>query len=202
MKCSIVDLLPQKREELKEIIKREGIIFRDVTLSSEIKSHFYYDIKTIVNSEGVVLIGELMLAKIREMFGSGVKSVGGLESGALPVTTAIVLVSNQLREGEGKLTGFFVRKETKKHGLQKKIEGLPKKPLVVVDDVVTTGQSVMDAVNALIEDDIPPMGIISVIDRQDKRNMLTNGRLKFDSLFKHLEFEDFIKMKEEEQKST
>jgi orotate phosphoribosyltransferase len=167
-----VDLLPQKREKLKEIIKGEGIIFRDVTLSSGLKSHFYYDIKKIVNSEGVVLIGELMLAKIRELFGSGVKSVGGLASGA-----AIVLVSNQLREGEGKLTGFFVRKETKKHGLQKKIEGLPKTPLIVVDDVVTTGQSVIDAVNALIEDDIPPIGIISVIDRQDKRNMLSKGRL-------------------------
>ena len=150
MKCSIVDLLPQKREQLKEIIKGEGIIFQDVTLSSGIKSHFYYDVKKIVNSEGVVLIGELMLAKIRELFGSGVKSVGGLASGALPITTAIVLVSNQLREGEGKLTGFFVRKETKKHGLQKKIEGLPKTPLIVVDDVVTTGQSVIDAVNALI----------------------------------------------------
>jgi orotate phosphoribosyltransferase len=104
-----------------------------------------------------------MLAKIRELFGSGVKSVGGLESDALPITTAIVLVSNQLREGEGKLTGFFVRKEAIKHGLQKKIEGLPKKPLVVVEDVVTTGQSVIGAVNVLIEEDIPPMGIISVI---------------------------------------
>jgi orotate phosphoribosyltransferase len=178
-----VDLLPQKRDQLKEIIKGEGIIFRDVTLSSGLKSHFYYDIKKIVN------------------FGTGVKSVGVLESGALPITTAIVLVSNQLREGEGKLTGFFVRKEAKKHGLQKKIEGLPKKPLVVVEDVVTTGQSVIDAVNALIEEDISPMRIISVIDRQDKRNMLTNGRLRFDSLFKHSEFEDFIKMKEEEQKT-
>jgi orotate phosphoribosyltransferase len=67
------------------------------------------------------------------------------------------------------------------------------KPLIVVGDVVTTGQSVIDAVNAVIEDDIPPIGIISVIDRQDKRNMLTNGRLKFDSLFKHSEFEDFIR---------
>jgi orotate phosphoribosyltransferase len=84
---------------------------------------------------------------------------------------------------------------------RRKIEGLPKTPLIVVDDVVTTGQSVIDAVNALIEDDIPPIGIISVIDRQDKRNMLSNGRLKFDSLFKHSEFEDFIKMKEEEQKT-
>ena len=61
--------------------------------------------------------------------------------------------------------------------MQKKIEGLPKKPLIVVDDVVTTGQSVIDAVNALIEDDIPPIGIISVIDRQDKRNMLTSLEL-------------------------
>lgn len=190
-----MDLLPQKREQLKAIIKDEGIIFQDVTLSSGLKSHFYYDIKKIVNSEGVVLIGELMLAKISELFGGGVKSVGGLESGALPITTAIVLVSNQLREGENKLTGFFVRKEAKRHGLQKKIEGLPKKPLVVVEDVVTTGQSVIDAVNALIEHEITPLGIISVIDRQDKMNKLTNGRLKFDSLFKHSEFEDFIRMK-------
>jgi orotate phosphoribosyltransferase len=196
-----VDLLPQKHEQLKGIIKGKGIIFGDIILSSGLKSHFYYDIKNIVNSEGVVLIGELMLSKIRELFGSGIKSVGGLESGAIPITTAIVLVRNQLCEGEGKLTGFFVRKETRKHGLQKKIEGLPKKPLIVVDDVVTTGQSVIDAVNALIEDDIPPMGIISVIDRQDKRNLLTNGKLKFDSLFKHSEFEDFIKMKEEELKT-
>ena len=53
----------------------------------------------------------------------------------LPITTAIVLISNQLREGEGKLTGFFVRKETKKHGLQKKIERYSlRQPLIVVDD--------------------------------------------------------------------
>ena len=110
-----------------------------------IKEPLLLSYKKNVNSEGVVLIGELMLAKISELFGGGVKSVGGLESGALPITTAIVLVSKQLREGENKLTGFFVRKEAKRHGLQKKIEGLPKKPLVVVEDVVTTGQSVIDA---------------------------------------------------------
>jgi orotate phosphoribosyltransferase len=61
-----------------------------------------------------------MLARIRELFGSGVKSVGGLASGALPITTAIVLVSNQLREREGKLTGFFVRKETKNMDCRRK----------------------------------------------------------------------------------
>ena len=115
-----MDLLPQKREQLKEIVKDEGIIFRDVTLSSGLKSHFYYDIKKIVNSEGVVLIGELMLAKIRELFGSGVKSVGGLASGALPITTAIVLVSNQLREGEGKLSSFLLERRQKNTDCRRK----------------------------------------------------------------------------------
>ena len=149
------------------------------------------DIKTIVNSEVAVLIGELMFDKIRKLFPTA-KSVGGLESGALPISTAIVFFSNQLREG--KLNGFFVRKEPKKHGLEKKVEGIKEPPLVIVDDIVTTGQSVIDAVNALIEDGHSPIGIFSVIDREheSKLEVLKNGTLKFDSLFKHSEFEDFI----------
>jgi orotate phosphoribosyltransferase len=193
-----VDLIPQKREQLKEIIKNEGIIFQEVTLSSDFKSDFYYDIKSIVNSKGVVLIGELMLAKIKELFPAA-KSVGGLESGAVPVSTAIVFYSNQLLEGS-KLSGFFVRKEAKKHGLQKRIEGLPVSPLVVVDDVVTTGQSVLDAVSALNAAGISPIGTISVIDREDERNQLRKGQLKYDSLFKHSEFEEFIRSKKTGQK--
>ena len=194
-----MDLIPQKREQLKEIIKTQGIFLSDVTLSSNVKSDVYYDIKTVVNSEGVVLIGELMFDKIRKLFPT-VKSVGGLESGALQISTAIVFFSNQLREG--KLNAFFVRKEAKKHGLQKKVEGITKAPLVIVDDVVTTGQSVIDALDALMAEGHSPIGIISVIDREDERKLevLKNGTLKFDALFKHSEFEDFIKMKKEEQK--
>ena len=92
-----MDLIPQKREQLKEIIKTQGIFLRDVTLSSKAKSDVYYDIKTVVNSEGSVLIGELMFDKIRKLFPT-TKSVRGLESGALPISTAIVFFSNQLRE--------------------------------------------------------------------------------------------------------
>jgi len=126
----------------------------------------------------------------------GTKSVGGLEAGAIPVSTAIVYYGNQLAE-DHKLYGFFVRKETKKHGLEKKIEGNPKTPMVVVDDVVTTGQSVIDAVDALRVAGYSPSGIISVIDREDdrKREELNSGVLKYRSLFKHSEFEAFIKSK-------
>lgn len=188
--------VPQKREQLREIIQNDGISFREVTLSSNTKSNFYYDIKSVVNTApGVVLIGELMLDMILKEF-PGTKSVGGLEAGAIPVSTAIVYYGNQLAE-DHKLYGFFVRKETKKHGLEKKIEGNPKTPMVVVDDVVTTGQSVIDAVDALRVAGYSPSGIISVIDREDdrKREELNSGVLKYRSLFKHSEFEAFIKSK-------
>jgi orotate phosphoribosyltransferase len=190
-----VDLIPQKREELYKIIKNEGISFREVTLSSNIKSNFYYDIKSVVNSSAVVLIGELMLDMIIKRF-PGTVSVGGLEVGALPVTTAIVFFSNQA-DDEYRVSGFFVRKQTKTHGLQKRIEGKPKEPMVIVDDVVTTGQSVIDAVEALREEGYSPLGIVSVIDREDERKLeqLKSGALKYYSLFKHSEFEDYIRSK-------
>ena len=72
-----------------------------------------------------------MFAKIKEIYPE-VKSVGGLESGAIGIVTAVVFTSNkQLRKGN-RVTGFFVRRR-KKHGLEKVIEGIPEHPLVVVD---------------------------------------------------------------------
>lgn len=192
--------IPQKREELKEIIKNNGIRLREVTLSSNIKSDVYYDIKNVVTtSAGVTLTGELMLNLIKEKFPE-TKSVGGLESGAVPVMTGIVYYSDQLMEGH-KIYGFFVRKEAKKHGLEQKIEGNPKEPMVVVDDVVTTGQSVMDAIHALNAEGHSVSGIVSVMDREDDRKIeqLKDGTLKFYSLFKHSEFEDYIKDKKQKQ---
>lgn len=175
-----------------DLIKSEAIIFNEIELSSGQSSKFYYDIKKLVFSEAIILIGDLMFDKILKTFPS-VRSVGGLETGAVSVTTAIVFTSNQLREGN-KVTGFFVRKERKQHGLQKVIEGIPETPLVVVDDVVTTGKSVMQAIETLNEENITPIGVVSVIDREDPGNQLARGKgnIKFDSLFKHSEFKEYI----------
>ena len=186
--------IDEKRKRLKEIIKETGIVIKDVTLSSNRKSKFYYDIKSIVSEpEGAALIGELMLAEILKIEPK-TSSVGGLESGAIAIATAIVYASFQLQP-TSRVSGFFVRKSAKAYGLEKMVEGIVRTPVAVVDDVITTGKSVMDAVSALRNQGINNINIISVIDREKKENLLEQNNMEFHSLFGHSEFADYIDSK-------
>jgi orotate phosphoribosyltransferase len=183
--------IDEKRMRLKEIIKERGIVIKDVTLSSSRKSHFYYDIKSIVSDpEGAALIGELMLTEILNIEPK-TRSVGGLELGAIAIATTIVYSSNQL-ESKNRISSFFVRKSAKIYGLEKMIEGIVKEPVIIVDDVITTGKSVLDAMYALRNQEIYNINIMSVIDREAKENLLDENNIKFHSLFKHSEFADYI----------
>jgi orotate phosphoribosyltransferase len=186
--------IDEKRNRLKEIIKARGIVIRDVTLSSNKKSKFYYDIKSIIGEpEGAALIGQLMLATILKLEPK-TRSVGGLESGAIAIATAIVYSSFQL-EPTYRVSGFFVRKNTKDYGLEKTIEGIVKTPVAVVDDVITTGKSVMHAVTALRNQGISEINIVSVIDREAEENLLNQNNTQFHSIFRHAEFADYIDSK-------
>jgi len=186
--------IDEKRKRLKDIIKETGIVIKDVTLSSNRKSKFYYDIKSIVSEpEGAALIGELMLAEILKIEPK-TSSVGGLESGAIAIATAIVYASFQLQP-TSRISGFFVRKSAKAYGLEKMVEGIVRTPVAVVDDVITTGKSVMDAVSALRNQGINNINIIIVIDREKKENLLEQNNMEFHSLFGHSEFADYIDSK-------
>jgi orotate phosphoribosyltransferase len=179
---------------LKDIIKERGIVIKDVTLSSDKKSKFYYDIKSIVSEpEGAVLVGNLMLTEILKIQPK-TRSVGGLESGAIAIATAIVCSSFQLST-TSRVSGFFVRKSIKTYGLEKKIEGIVQTPVAVVDDVITTGKSVLDAVFSLRNYGIHDINIMSVIDRETKENLLNQNNIQFHSLFRHSEFADYIDSK-------
>lgn len=183
--------IEDKHERLKEIIKERGIVIKDVTLSSNRKSKFYYDIKTIVNEpEGAALIGELMLDRILKVEPKTL-SVGGLESGAIAISSSIVC-SCHYSSLPNSLSGFFVRKSVKTYGLEKMIEGIVKEPVAVVDDVVTTGKSVLDAVSALRNQALYNVNIFCVIDRQVENNLLDQNNVKFYSLFRHSDFSDYI----------
>ena len=186
--------LDEKRKRLKDIIRERGIVIKDITLSSNRKSKFYYDIKSIVSEpDGAVLIGELMLSEILKIQPK-TRSVGGLESGAIAISTAIVCSSFQF-EPTKRVSGFFIRKSVKTHGLEKMIEGIVETPVTVVDDVITSGKSVLDVVFALRNQGIYNINIMSVIDRETKENLLSQNNMQFHSLFRHSEFADFIDSK-------
>jgi orotate phosphoribosyltransferase len=134
------------RAELLNLLARESYFERELTLASGRASNFYIDCKrTLYLPRGAHLAGELMLDLV---VAERVGQIGGMAAGALPVTDAIINAAH--RRGYD-LTGFFVRKETKAHGLQQQIEGAFKKERVtaVIDDTITTGGSSLQAVAAM-----------------------------------------------------
>ncbi len=171
-------------------IKNEGIVTSKdyIILSSGEKTHFYYDIKTILGDpEALDLIGDLMLEEVRKLKG---RSVGGLEIGAIPIATSIVLKAH---ENDTKVVSFTVRKKAKKHGMKNTVEGNLVQPVVIVDDVITKGRSIKEAMDAVQDKGNSVKGVVAIIDREDKKpNILKQNRIKYVTLFKHSDFKEFI----------
>lgn len=189
----------EARERLMEIIRERAIVFQDVELFSKVKSSYYYDIKRIaLQQEGAHLLSYLLLTEISKY---GPKSVGGMEMGAVALVTAVVYKStDDGKYGKG-LNGFFIRKTQKGYGLQNKIEGNMIPPVVIIDDVITSGQSVMDSIKAVNAEGITPKGVVCVIDREEGTpNVLKQNNIKYSALFKHSEFKPFIEQKLEEKR--
>jgi orotate phosphoribosyltransferase len=182
-----------KKKRLVEIIKDKGIVFQHVKLSSDIQTDYYYDFKTVLyDGEGLSLTCDLMLELITSKF-SATKSIGGLEIGSIPLTTSIVMKSTEYGRYKEGLTGFTIRKIAKIHGLLKRIEGKPRQPVVVVDDVLTTGNSIWEAIQVLRDGDYRINGVVCVMDREEgTTNVLKDRKVKYYSLFKHSDFKPFI----------
>lgn len=150
------------RNELLKLLARESYVERDVTLSSGQAASFYIDCRrTLYIPQGAFLIGELMLDLITA---ARVEQIGGLAAAALPVTDAIIGAAYR---HQTELRGFFVRKETKQHGLQQRIEGAfrPGRITAVVDDTITTGGSSLEAVGVLREAGAVVKAAFAVVDR-------------------------------------
>jgi orotate phosphoribosyltransferase len=183
--------LTNNKERLREFIKEHGIVFKHVKLSSNIESDYYYDLKSIAfNPHGVNLLGDLLLEEVRKYHA---KSVGGLEMGAIPLASAIAIKS--IDKYDDGINPFVIRKNPKLHGLEKKIEGEVKAPVVIVDDVVTSGNSIYDAITAVIDvTKFSVEGVVCVIDREEERitNVLKEKHIKYSALFRHSEFKPFI----------
>lgn len=156
--------MPTCRERLLHLIQTRAYRQGEVTLASGRTSDFYIDGKMIeVSPEGAYLIGEALYEQIRDM---DVAAVGGLAVGAVPLVTSVVI--SAYHHGGG-LEGFFVRDQAKSHGTMKVIEGYLPNPgdrIVVVDDVITSGKSVMKAIEAVKERGAEIAAVLAIVDRE------------------------------------
>jgi orotate phosphoribosyltransferase len=175
--------MEQELSQLRNILRQKSLRIGDFTLTSGKKSSYYLDCRmTTLDANGALLIGRLILRHIRT-HGIEADAIGGLTMGADPIATAVAVVS--AIEGSP-LPAFIVRKEAKGHGTQRSIEGYEGKPgsrVIVVDDVCTTGGSILTAADRAEEAGYKVVAAFCVVDREEGGTELIAMRYPFYPLF-------------------
>jgi orotate phosphoribosyltransferase len=173
--------LDHARAELLGILRAKSVFHGDFTLSSGAKSKYYIDCRlTTLDGQGAWLIGQLMHDLVRreaESRNLRIDAIGGLTLGADPVALATGMVSFQAKDS-APLRTFCVRKAPKAHGQTKLIEGNFKSSdtVVVVDDVITSGGSTINAINVVVKEGGKVAFAAVLVDRQE------GGREKIESM--------------------
>lgn len=151
------------------------------TLPSGRKSHFYIDCKKVtLDAEGATWVGLLILDRIADL---EIDAVGGMTLGADPIATAISVLSY---ESGAPISAFIVRKEPKAYGKQGFIEGSVGREtkVIVVDDVLTGGQSTERTIRILQEAGCDVVKVIALVDRKEGgREHLERLGFEMESLF-------------------
>ena len=141
-------------------MRTHALVIGRVTLSSGRDAEYYVDAKrAILRPAGFAALGELVAAEVGRLSAT---AVGGLTMGADPVACSALAAGADVK-------AFFVRKERKEHGLQRWIEGPPLdagERCLIVEDVVTTGGSTLQAIERVREEGFEIAGVVSVLDRQ------------------------------------
>ncbi len=155
-----------KTDRLKQLLIERSVQKGNFVLASGKSSTFYVDARlTTMSPEGMVTIGALALEKF-DALGWKPDSVGGLTLGADPIAFAISYAS---ADRQAPLRGFTVRKQAKQHGTGNLIEGPFRSgdKVVVVEDVITTGKSAIQAIDAVEHAGGSIVGVLAVVDRED-----------------------------------
>jgi len=158
---------------LRSLILEKSLKFGDFTLASGKKATYYLDCRQVtLDSVGAKLIGEGILEILQR--DAMPQAVGGMSIGADPITAAVITVAAYQNIP---LKGFMVRKQSKGHGTNQFVEGpiTPGDRVVIVEDVVTTGGSSLEAIEKVEALGVTVNGVIAVIDR------LEGGREQFES---------------------
>lgn len=166
------------RARLKEIVRERSFSEGETRrLASGRASAFYFNMKrTLSQPEGLYLVAELMLREIRK---EKCDVIGGLEMGAVPILNSVAMLSFQ--KG-APVPLFWIRKKAKEHGTRELIEGedaeaLAGKTAIMLEDVTTTGGSVLKAIGQARENAMTISTVLTIVDRMEgaRENLAAHG---------------------------
>lgn len=154
------------RRELARLLLEKSYREGTFTLSSGKTSDYYFDCRvTALSAAGSWLIGHLLNDLLKDL---AIAGIGGMTLGADPIVSAATVVSHEIGRP---LNGFLVRKEAKGHGTGQFVEGLgnfaPGDGVAVVEDVVTTGGSVLRACLRAQDCGLNVMAVCAILDREE-----------------------------------
>lgn len=160
---------------LVEILKSAGAIkYGDFILASGKKSNYYIDIKTACCNPTVLdTIAKTLATKIHDLK-LDLSKVAGTELGGVPIAVALSLKLN--------IPYLIIRKDTRTHGTRKQIEGelVPKDKVAIIEDVTTTGNSLLRAINILRDADAEVKVAFTIVDREEgATQLLTSENIHF-----------------------
>jgi orotate phosphoribosyltransferase len=158
----VTDLKALARRTLERAQELDALRFGDFTLTSGAKSNYYFDGRILtLDPEGADLVSEAFLAMA---VAAGATGVGGPTVAAVPIAGALALRS---RQAGTPMDGYFVRDAVKEHGARKQVEGAirPGAKVVVFDDTVSTGGSLLVAMDAIQDFGCEVMAVLCVLDR-------------------------------------
>jgi orotate phosphoribosyltransferase len=174
--------MSKAEEQLLQLLKERSFKLGEFRLASGGTSNYYIDGKMAeVFSTSAYLIGEILYERTKDL---EIAALGGLETGAIPLTTAAVIAYHL----HGlKMEGFWVRDEVKAHGTKKLVEGnlAEGARVVILEDVVTKGGSVVKAVKELRNRKCEVVQIIALVDRLAGADKLfaENGIVNYRPIF-------------------
>ena len=155
------------RETFIRIVKGKAVVRGKVVLSFGKEADWYIDMRRIITTEwDLGLAADLV---VHQLHGLSFHAVGGMATGAVPIAIAVMTHPRM------NCSSFWVNKETKPHGTQNLVEGtiVPGHPVVVVEDVITTGSSTLKAIQVVRDMGCPVVAVVPLVDRlQGGRELL------------------------------
>lgn len=175
------------KDRLFHLLKTQAYHEGPIKLSSGKMSHYYLDARAVtLSSEGAYLLGNILFEMIKDL---NIAAVGGPTLGADPMVGALAYVSFQNKKP---INTFLIRKTPKSHGRMLQIEGpalKPKEEVILLDDVATSGGSLVEAIDILKKLDVVVRQAIVIIDREEgAKESLSLKRCPLISIFKASDF--------------